>query len=753
MPEDERKNTFPCYATVRLSGLPYTADKAYDYGVPEALAEKISVGSLVLVPFGGGQSAKRAAIVLSLSDRTDCEEDKIKPILSVADARFSLNAELLSLCTFLHDRTFCSFGEAAETILPAGALSALFRVKRDPIERSYRLTADLSGVRLGAAEKRVAEALGTDWKTAEELAREAKASQTTLKNMVEKGWLSLRTREVYRNPYAGRGRVNDPNDLSREQQKACDELVSLTRTGKPEAALLWGVTGSGKTRVVKALIDEVLRAGKSAILLVPEISLTGQTVDLFCGYFGERVAVIHSGLSEGERLDAWKRIRAKEVDVVIGTRSAIFAPLDNLGLIVMDEEQEHTYKSDMNPKYHTKDVARFRAMKQNALMLLVSATPSLESYFRAEEKVYHLSTLTERYGDSVLPEVIIADLREDCAKGKITPIGGRLGTEIEKNLKAGEQTLLFVGRRGYHHFVSCKKCGEVITCPNCSVSLTYHREHDSELLKCHYCGFTRSVPDVCEKCGSEHLGRQGFGTQLVAEELHEAYPDARILRMDADAVGSRFSHDAILSSFRNHEADILIGTQMVTKGHNFPDVTLVGVINADSALFLDDFRATEKTFDLLTQVIGRAGRADKPGRAVIQTYAPENDTIAFAAKQDYPGFYHSAIALRKQLLFPPFSDFVLFGITGEDEPAVLELSLQVDQTLRGLLAGEFSDLSCYVFGPFEAPVYKVNHVYRMRVIVKCRVDKRMRELISRLLSEYKKTGKASLGVDINPASL
>ena len=407
----------------------------------------------------------------------------------------------------------------------------------------------------------------------------------------------------------------------------------------------------------------------------------------------------------------------------------------------------------MNPKYHTRDVARWRAAKNNALMLLASATPSLESFYKARTGVYSLVTLRERYGDAQLPEVIIADLREDTAKGSINPLGGVLRGELEKNLSRGEQSILFVSRRGYNNFVSCQKCGEVITCPNCSVSLTYHRDGDRESLKCHYCGYTQSMPEVCPKCGSEHLSRKGFGTQLVASELAETYPGARILRLDADAAGGKFSHEEILSRFRNHEADILIGTQMVTKGHNFPDVTLVGVINADSALYLDDFRATERTFALLTQVIGRAGRGVKPGRAVLQTYSPENDTIKFASAQDYEGFYNSAVKLRRQLVFPPFCDFVLLGISGEDEPEVLALTLKLDGRLRELTGGEYKDLPMYIFGPFEAPVYKVNNVYRMRIILKCSQNKRLRELISQLMCEFAKSGKAAVSVDINPSGL
>lgn len=741
-------------ARVRVLELPYTADRCYDYFVPPALIGRVKVGSLVAVSFGstahGG--VKRTAIVVEMPDTSEYE--RLKPVLALADDEFSLSEELLGLCAFLRERTFCSFGEAVQTVLPSGAISYSFGKHRENVERYYRISADTSAMRLGTAEKRAVDFIGDGERSASELKSEAGVSPVTLRNMVSKGILSVRECALVRNPYKNRGKVDDNNTLSEAQSEAAGKLIELAACGKASAALLYGVTGSGKTRVIKSVIDSVIEGGRSVIVLVPEISLTGQTVELFCGFFGERVAVIHSSLSEGEKIDTWRRIRAHEVDVVIGTRSAVFAPLDNLGMIVIDEEQEHTYKSDMNPKYHTRDIARFRAAKNNALMLLASATPSLESYYRANEGIYTLVTLNERYGDSKLPEVKLADLRCDTVRGQITPIGSVLREEIEKNLAAGEQTILFVSRRGYNNFISCQKCGEVVTCPNCSVSLTYHRNMDSDLLKCHYCGYTEKVPQTCPKCESEHMSRKGFGTQLVAEELHALYPSAQILRLDADSTGTKFSHDAILSAFREHKADILIGTQMVTKGHNFPDVTLVGVINADSALYLDDFRASERTFALLTQVIGRAGRADKPGRAVIQTYSPDNETINLAAAQDYTGFYNSAIKLRRQLQFSPFCDFVLLGVHGEDEKAVLELALELHKKLSEYVAGEFSDVPMYIFGPFEAPVYKVNNVYRMRVIIKCQVNKRMRALTARLLEDFpKNSAKAAVSVDVNPASM
>ncbi len=730
--------------------LPYQADNEYDYLVPEKFVGITGIGSLVSVGFGKGNRS-HAAIVTGIAEESGYPD--LKSIISVADDVFSLNAEMLGMCNFLKERTLCSIGEAVQTVLPTGAVASLFRNLKNPIERYYKKNTVIQIKVNGTAQKKILDFMGEGEYSETLIKTKTGASLATLKSLVTKGILSVREQPLYRNPYSGHRHIPDNSVLNGEQTAAAEKLLALAQENKPNAAMLFGVTGSGKTRVIKAVADKVIESGKSVIMLVPEISLTGQTVDYFCSSYGERVAVIHSGLSDGEKLDAYRRIKAGEVDLVIGTRSAVFAPLDNLGMIVIDEEQEHTYKSDMNPKYHTVDAARYRAARNNLLMVVASATPSLESYSKAKAGIYSLVTLKGRYGDAVLPDVIIADLSAENARKTVTPVSDKLKCEIEKNLAANEQTILFVNRRGYNNFVTCQKCGEVITCPHCSVSLTYHLENGTPVLKCHYCGHYEAVPDKCPKCSSEHLSRRGFGTQLVAEELNELFPTARILRLDADTTGAKFSHETILAKFRNGEADILIGTQMVTKGHNFPNVTLVGVINADSALYLDDFRATEKTFALLTQVIGRAGRAAKKGRAVIQTFSPQNETIRLAARQNYDKFYSGAITLRKQLVFPPYCDFALLSVSGEDEPLVLEMTVKLNKRLKELLDTGFNDVKVFIFGPFEAPVYKVNDSYRMRIIIKCKLNKRTRELLSLLLCEFSKGGKAALSVDLNPSSM
>ena len=546
--------------------------------------------------------------------------------------------------------------------------------------------------------------------------------------------------------------------LNGEQQAAYEALCALSDSGEPRAALLHGVTGSGKTSVMMKTIDRVLEKGKSVILLLPEIALTPQTLEIFCSRYGERVAIIHSGLSGGERFDTYRRIREGGADVVIGTRSAVFAPLENLGLIIIDEEQEHTYKSDMNPKYHTRDVARYRCAHQKALMLLASATPSFESYYKATEGTYTLLTLKNRYGGARLPKVTVADMREESAVGSLSPLGSLLCQRLLDNQKKNNQSVLFLNRRGYNNFISCRSCGEAIRCPTCSVSMTYHTakgSYDRGELRCHWCGRRSPLPKVCPSCGGEHLAKMGFGTQRVEQELSELMPDAKILRMDTDTTTSRYSYEDMLGTFRHHNADILLGTQMVTKGHDFPDVTLVGVLLADASLYLDDYRAAERTFAMLTQVIGRAGRADKPGEAVIQTNNPDHECIRLACAQDYESFYQAEIRLRRMLVFPPFCDIVLLMLTSPEENELMKASTILASMLKEALEKDYPDVPVVSYGPFEAPVYKVENKYRMRMIVKCRLNKQSRALFSELLSSFSKTAirGLTLSVDFNPSTL
>lgn len=595
--------------------------------------------------------------------------------------------------------------------------------------------------------------------TAAELCREADVTEAPIKTLEKKGILKSVLRRKDRNPYASLPYVGQtPLTLNDEQDEALKTLSGLALSGEPKAALLHGVTGSGKTCVMMALIDRLLEAGRGVILLLPEIALTPQSVSIFCARYGDRVSVIHSGLSSGERYDAFCRIRQGLSDVVIGTRSAVFAPVKNLGAILIDEEQEHTYKSDQNPKYHTRDIARYRCNHHKALMLLASATPSLESYRKAKEGIYTLVRLTKRYGGAKLPRVAIADMRQEAGKGSLSPLGERLAAELCRVSGAKEQSVLFLNRRGYHHFLSCRSCGEAVTCPSCSVAMTYHtrkgtyREGD---MVCHWCGRRLPLPKVCPACSSEHLARMGFGTQRVEEELKELLPEARILRMDTDTTTSKFAYDEMLGTFRSHGADVLLGTQMVTKGHDFPDVTLVGVLLADASLYLDDYRASERTFAMLTQVIGRAGRGAKEGLAVIQTNNPDHEVIRLACEQDFETFYEREIRLRRLLVFPPFCDIALLTLTGSEENLLLKASTLLGEMVRELSQGEYKDVELVTFGPFEAPVYRVDNKYRMRMVIKCRLQKRTLAMFAQLLCDFaRRVGKKiSLGIDFNPSNL
>jgi len=593
----------------------------------------------------------------------------------------------------------------------------------------------------------------------DDLLKATKATKVQLKSLIAKGLIKAKKSISYRIPYE----VPEKSEkreitLNDEQQNAYEALCEMVALKKPSAALLYGVTGSGKTSVMLKTIDYALSQNRGVIILVPEIALTPQTLGIFCSRYGDRVAVIHSGLSHGERADTHKLIKDGRADVVIGTRSAVFAPVKNLGMIIIDEEQEHTYKSDQNPKYHARDVARFRCAENGAVMLLASATPSVESYLKAKDGKYKLLRLTKRYGNATLPQVIVSDMRHETRTGNVTPLGETLARALIDNQNEKEQAILFLNRRGYNHFASCRACGNAIVCPRCSVSMTYHTKkgtYDDGTLICHWCGMRMTVPQKCPDCGSEHISFMGYGTQRVEHEISELLPGSKILRMDTDTTATKSSYNELLGKFRKHEADLLIGTQMVTKGHDFPEVTLVGVLSADSSLYLDDYRAGERTFAMLTQVIGRAGRADKPGFAVIQTINPDNDIIKLACAQDYDSFFEREIALRKVLEFPPYCDIALLTIVSSNETELAMAAKRVYDEFRILATKDYPDLPFVVFGPFEAPVYKVDEKYRMRLVIKCKLSVKCRELFSRILTKYgiEAKSKTTLSIDFNPTNL
>ena len=559
------------------------------------------------------------------------------------------------------------------------------------------------------------------------------ASIQTLKGLEKTGVLKLTEEEALRVP-----EVEDvPGEaaeivLNPEQQAAFDEIQTLSRSGKPEAVLLHGVTGSGKTQVYLRLVRDILEQGKTAIVLVPEIVLTPQMMRKFSLYFGDQVAMLHSSLRMTERYDQWKRIRRGEVQVVLGTRSAIFAPLKHLGLVILDEEQEGSYQSENPPCYHTRDIAKYLCARDKATLVLGSATPTVETAWAAEEGAYHKLLLRQRYNAHSLPDVTVADLRQEIRSGNAGLIGAELRQELEKNLARGEQSILFLNRRGNSRMLLCGECGHVPECPRCSVSLTYHSAN--RRLMCHYCNHSEQAPETCPECGGI-MKQIGAGTQKVEEELHELFPEASVLRMDADTATG--GHEAILRKFETEKIDILLGTQMVAKGLDFENVTLVGVLSADTSLYVDNYRAAERTFSLLTQVVGRAGRGGKTGRAVIQTYTPGNEVIQSAARQDYDSFYQSEIRMRQLRRYPPFADLFTFTISGTEEGTVLRAAAGVRETLRRICAlPEQTKHQAEVLGPAPAPVLKVNNRYRYRVLLVGKNDKATRDQVSWLLKEF-----------------
>ena len=745
------------FCEVYLLDVPYHLDRPFDY----ECGSEAAVGAIVKVPFGRADKL-RLGIITKLKDTVD--GINVKPVHSSLDGRIRLTEQMCGLCLFLKEHTLSTFGEAVRCILPPGALNDKLNVSHkrhvslavSAEEVDRLLTATGKGGIRSEGQRAVLGYLRDIGDADYELVRALpNVSAANVSALAAKGTIKISEHEQIRNPYAAYSTARDttPIVLSRAQNEAYAKISELYSDSRARCALLHGVTGSGKTKIIMKAMDRCLADGKSVIMLVPEIALTPQTVGIFCKRYGERVAVIHSSLSAGERMDAFRRIRRGDVDLVIGTRSAIFAPLENIGMIVIDEEHEHTYKSESDPKYHARDVASYICGREGALLLLASATPSLESYYKAERGIYTLVPLKERYGGVKLPDAIIVDMREELRLGNTSPISERLLRSLVGVKERGEQAILFLNRRGYNSQISCKGCGDVVTCPRCSVSLTYHVGNPGKLL-CHLCGYTAPPPRVCESCGSDQLSFLGFGTQKVEAELSQYLPDMPIMRMDADTASGKLAYDRMLEDFRGGKADMLLGTQMVAKGHDFPRVTLVGVLLADTSLFVSDFRAAERTFSLLTQVIGRAGRAIAGGVAVIQTFAPKNEVIRLACLQDYEKFYEGEIQLRRELMYPPFCDIATLTVTGEDEREVMVAAKAISDALIEKLRAAGGELPFIVFGPFEASVYRVNEKYRMRTVVKCKLNRQTREIFSKLLSELSGSMKnIAVSIDLNPVTV
>ena len=724
-------------AKIAVSAAPYWIDKPYEYAVPDDLLGRVQPGIRVAVPFSAG-NRRSEGIVLALSDKAEYE--KLKDISEVLDTEPVLTQQQIQLALFMRERFFCTVYDAVRAILPAGLW-----FDRDGRRRVSDKTVETIRLTVPAREALdTAEAMQKNAPAQARILRELApygemplrelllftgCERKTVKKLISTGLAESIKREVFRIPEFSAGDRLKMPVLNDEQQSAFEGLDMLASSGKAAVSLLEGVTGSGKTSVYIRLIDSVLKRGKSAILLVPEIALTPQMLYTFSSYFGDDIAVLHSSLSPGERYDEWKRLKTGRAHVAIGTRSAVFAPVDNLGILIIDEEQEDTYRSENNPRYDARDVAKYRCFKNSCLLVLGSATPDLVSRYCAESGRYSRFVLRRRYNEMKLPEVKIIDLKNELRRGNEGSISVPLRTELLENLERGEQSILFLNRRGAHKLVTCGECGFVYKCPHCSVSLTYHSVN--RRLICHYCGYTRRVDEACPDCGGI-LKYIGAGTQLVEEELHSLFPGTEILRMDADVLSGSMTHEQVFERFRAENIPIMIGTQMVTKGLNFENVTLVGVLSADQSLYSGDFRAAERTFSLITQVIGRSGRGQKAGRAVIQTFTPSSEVIRQAARQDYDAFYQSEIILRKLQDSPPFSDLLSVTASGAEERAVVDACRFVKNRLCFLLGQKEKT---EFLGPTPLTVVRVNNRFRYRIIIKCRSDSAIRNAVSGVITE------------------
>ena len=704
-------------------------DKIFDYSVPKELENSMQVGIRVLVPFG---RQTLEGFVLEIKDSSQLE---LKEVYSIVDYDIVLNEELLALGKEIQKDTLSTLISAYQVMLPKALKAKAGTTIRKKFHTFYQLEQrDYLGTSL--PQKKILE-LFHDRKMIpkEEL---TSISLSALSTLVERKVLLPVFIEDYRLKY----------EVHQESKKVLtplqQEVVTKVIQGDYEKPfLLFGVTGSGKTEVYMNIIEHVLNQGKTAIILVPEISLTPQMVEQFSNRFGNQIAALHSALSDGEKYDEWRRIARGEASIVIGARSAIFAPLKNIGVIIMDEEHSDSYKQgDKDPRYHARDIAIWRAKYHACPVLLGSATPSLESMARAQKGVYQLLTLTERVNGRKLPDVEIIDMNQEAKKSS-SHLTETLLEEISCCIDRGEQAILFLNRRGFSTFVTCKNCAETIKCPHCDITLTYHKSN--RMLRCHYCRYATPLPKVCPNCGEKSLSDLGVGTEKIEEELHNLLPYARVLRMDVDTTSRKGAHKKMIDAFRGHEYDILLGTQIVAKGLDFSDVTLVGVINADTSLNIPDFRSSENTYSLLSQVAGRSGRSSKQGKVLIQTFNPDHYAISYVKRHDYLGFYKEEMVIRRKLGYPPYYFLCYIKISGRDSKYIYQEALKIKQSLDRSLE------HTTILGPTSLPIFRVNNIYRYGIILKYKREDRLRSDLSRIKNHYKTNSKVRIDIDFSPS--
>lgn len=789
----------------------YHVDRPFDYQVPPEWESVIELGCRVKVPFG---PRNVLGFIVGLKYETDVPLNKLKGITQILDMEPALTEEMLQMAKWLKNNTICYEIDALQVMLPsalrakyekiiklqknqnlpeevqplfgkrqqvnfkeferAGLLPLLKQLVAENIVtienvvkqqgnvkeiRMVQITADQQLVEraLEQSSRAVKQRLLLQWMCQhlgeilppQRICDEAGVSLSVLEAVIDKGAAQFIQEEVFRDPFTKEVSRTQALQLTDEQQVALQAITTTMEQQTAETFLLHGVTGSGKTEVYLQAIQKVLNEGKEAIMLVPEISLTPQMTERFRSRFGEMVAVMHSGLSVGEKYDEWRKIQQGKVKVVVGARSAIFAPFTNIGLIILDEEHESTYKQEDSPRYHARDVAIWRSEFYNCPIILGSATPALESFARAKKGVYTLLSLKQRALHQALPTVYIADMREELRQGNRSMFSQSLIEAIRIRLEKKEQMVLFLNRRGYSSFVLCRDCGTVVQCPNCDISLTYHRT--TEKLKCHYCGYEEHVPQICPQCQSDHIRYFGTGTQKVEEEIYKLFPEARVLRMDVDTTKHKGAHEEILETFGTGQADILLGTQMIAKGLDFPNITLVGVLSADTSLHLPDYRAAERTFQLLTQVSGRAGRHDKPGEVIIQTYTPEHYAIELAKTQDYEPFYEREMFLRRRSSYPPYYFVALIQLSHEDVMMAAEYAGRVADWLRENLSNQVA-----IIGPTTASIARLQNRYRYQCLIKYKIEPNLIPVLQRLLAMYRaewiKQG-ILMTVDLDPSTI
>lgn len=735
-------------------------NRTFDYNIPKDLEELILVGSKVLVPFGNGEKLAEAFVV-------GIKEKSAFELKNIAKLEENLTDKQITLAKWMAKRYFCNISDCIKLMLTPGTrnknkekriqdktINCVY-LKKDIEEIEFEIE---TGKIKSEKQKRLLNFVkDNEGTTVPEIEMFTDCARGIVNTLVKNGYLEIIEKKVERNPLLERNceKTNNLN-LTEEQKNAYNRVEEAIDKNEYEQFLLYGVTGSGKTEVYLQLIEKVLKIGKNAIVLVPEISLTPQMLDRFISRFGKSdIAILHSKLSIGERHDEWERIRERKARIVIGARSAIFAPIENIGIIIIDEEHDSSYKSETNPRYNAKEIAKILAKENKAPLLLGSATPDINTFYNATNEAedgntkIQLLTLTKRANASSLPKVEIIDLKQELANGNRSMLSMELYNSIEENIRQKRQTILFLNRRGYSTFIMCRNCGYTVKCPNCNISMTYHSYERK--LKCHYCSYEENLVTTCPECHSDKIRYFGTGTQKLEQEINKQFPNASTIRMDIDTVTKKNSHEEILNKFKNENIDILIGTQMVVKGHHFPNVTLVGVIAADSSLNIDDYRANERTFQILTQVAGRAGRENLSGKVIIQTYNPDNFSIICAQKQNYEMFYETEIALRKQLKYPPFCDIILISFNSLNETNIKNISNEMyKKLLEKLNQEEFK-----IFRPMPSPIDKIQNRYRWRIIIKGNMTVEANEVLNQTLKEiYSRNIKdIRISIDVNPNNM